>query len=101
MHPRKRKGPPRQRSGFSLSNGTPSGVGKFQAAFFTRPARMQEVQTRTCLRTPWMTALTRRKFGFQRRRVTLWAWLIVLPKLGFLPQISHAIAIADTPENQF
>jgi hypothetical protein len=40
-----------------------------------------------------ITVLTRRRFGFQRRRVTLWAWLIVLPKRGFLPQSSHTIAI--------
>jgi len=50
-----------------------------QAAFFTRPARMHAVHTRTCLRTPLITARTRRRFGFQRRRVTLCAWLIVFP----------------------
>jgi hypothetical protein len=62
---------------------------------------MQEVQTRICLRAPLICARTRRKFGFQRRRVTLWAWLIVLPKLGFLPQISQAIAIANAPDDEF
>jgi hypothetical protein len=44
-----------------------------QAAFLTRPERMQDVQTQTCLRTPLMTAFTRRRFGFHRRRRTLWA----------------------------
>jgi hypothetical protein len=59
---------------------------------------MQAVQTRAFLWTPSITVFTRRRFGFHRRRVTLFAWLIVLPKLGFLPQISHAIAIdAPTP----
>ena len=43
----------------------------FRQPFFTRPERMQEVQTRTCLRAPLTTAFTRRRFGFQRRRVTL------------------------------
>src|SRR5262249_31326403 len=54
-------------------------AGTTQAAFFTRPERIQEVQTRTCFRTPLTTALTRRRFGFQRRRRTLWAWLTTLP----------------------
>ena len=54
---------------------------------------MQAVQTRTCLRTPSTKAFTRRRFGFQRRRRTLWAWLMVFPKLGFLPQTSHTSAI--------
>lgn len=53
--------------------------GLVQAAFFTRPERMQEVQTRIFLRAPLTTALTLRRFGFQRRRRTLCAWLITLP----------------------
>lgn len=53
--------------------------GLVQAAFFTRPERMQEVQTRIFLRAPSTTALTLRRFGFQRRRRTLCAWLITLP----------------------
>jgi len=60
---------------------------------------MQDVQTRSVLATPPTMAWTRRKFGFQRRRVTLWAWLILFPYLGALPQISQAIAIA-TPRLQ-
>src|ERR1700682_1603205 len=64
-----------------------------QAAFFTLPARMQAVQTRTCFLTPATTARTRFKFGFQRRRRVLLAWLITLPNAGPLPHISHFIAI--------
>jgi hypothetical protein len=50
-----------------------------QAAFFTRPERMQDVQTRNCLRAPFTNARTLRKFGFQRRRRTLLAWLMTFP----------------------
>jgi hypothetical protein len=57
---------------------------------------MQEVHTRTCLVPPPIAARTRRKFGFQRRRVTLLAWLMLFPKLGFLPQSSHTIAITHS-----
>ena len=64
-----------------------------QAAFFTRPARMHAVQTRTCFLTPATTARTRFKFGFQRRRRVLFAWLITFPKCGALPQNSHFSAI--------
>src|SRR6202030_369607 len=45
--------------------------GGFQAAFSTLPARIQAVQTRTCLLVPCTTVLTRPKLGFQRRRRTL------------------------------
>src|SRR6202165_3475784 len=64
-----------------------------QAAFFTLPARMQAVQTRTCFLTPATTARTRFRFGFQRRRRVLFAWLITFPKCGALPQNSHFSAI--------
>ena len=50
-----------------------------QAAFFTRPERMQDVQTRNCLRAPFTNARTLRKFGFQRRRRVLLAWLMTFP----------------------
>jgi hypothetical protein len=63
------------------------------AAFFTLPARMQAVQTRTCFLTPATTARTRLRFGFQRRRRVLFAWLITFPKCGALPQNSHFSAI--------
>ncbi len=50
-----------------------------QAAFFTLPARMHAVQTRTCFLTPATTARKRFKFGFHRRRRVLFAWLITFP----------------------
>jgi hypothetical protein len=61
-----------------------------------RPARMQDVQTRTRLRTPSTKARTRCRLGFQRRRRVLFAWLITLPYCGPLPQISHFMAINDS-----
>jgi hypothetical protein len=64
-----------------------------QAAFFTRPERMQAVQTRICLRAPFTKARTRRKLGFHRRRRVLFAWLITFPNCGPLPQSSHFWAI--------
>jgi hypothetical protein len=64
-----------------------------QAAFFTLPARMHAVHTRTCFFTPATTACTRFKLGFHRRRRVLFAWLITFPKCGALPQNSHFSAI--------
>src|SRR6266853_472890 len=64
-----------------------------QAAFFTLPARIHAVQTRTCFLTPATTARTRFRFGFHRRRRVLFAWLITFPKCGALPQNSHFSAI--------
>jgi hypothetical protein len=39
---------------------------------------------------------------FQRRVVTLWAWLIRFPACGFLPQISHCCAMVTpiTPDSR-
>jgi len=53
--------------------------GGAQAAFFTRPARMQAVQTRRCFLVPPTTAFMRRRLGFHRLRRVLLAWLITLP----------------------
>ena len=39
-------------------------------------------------------ACTGRRFTFQRRLVTLWAWLMRFPDCGFLPQISHCCAMS-------
>ena len=64
-----------------------------QAAFFTRPARMHAAQTRICFFAPFTNPRTRRKFGFHRRRLVLFAWLITFPKCGALPQNSHFSAI--------
>ena len=63
-------------------------------ALETLPERMQDVHTRSVLGTPPTMACTRRKLGFQRRLLTLWAWLILFPYAGPLPQISQANAIA-------
>jgi hypothetical protein len=52
-----------------------------------------------CLRTPFITARTRRKFGFQRRRRVLFAWLMTLPKCGILPHISHFRAMLPLQQN--
>jgi len=38
-------------------------------------------------------ACTGRRLTFQRRLVTLWAWLMRFPDCGFLPQISHCCAM--------
>jgi hypothetical protein len=54
---------------------------------------MHAAQTRICFLAPFTTARTRRKFGFQRRRRVLFAWLITFPKCGPLPHNSHFIAI--------
>src|SRR5690348_16307752 len=42
---------------------------------------------------PFTLACTGRKLMFQRRLVTLWAWLMRFPACGFLPHISHCCAI--------
>jgi len=54
---------------------------------------MQAVQTRMVLCEPFTIARTRRRLGFQRRLVTLCAWLMRLPYWGLFPQISQARAI--------
>ncbi len=50
---------------------------------------MQLVQTTIFLTRPFEIVRTRCKFGLNLRLVTLWAWLILLPTIGFLPHISH------------
>src|SRR5260370_30313912 len=54
---------------------------------------MLEVQTRICLVAAPTLAWTGRRLTFQRRLLTLWAWLIVFPNCGPLPQISQTRAI--------
>src|SRR5580700_5156732 len=56
---------------------------------------MQLVQTRTRLATPFVTAFTVCRLGFQRRRVTLCACEILLPNCGPLPQNSHTCAMTN------
>src|SRR5581483_2910051 len=70
------------------------------AVFWILPARMQAVQTRSVLCVPSTTTWTRRRLGFQRRLVTLCAWLMLFPYLGPLPQMSQLIAI-PTPRLSF
>lgn len=62
-------------------------------AFTTLPLRMQDVHTRIRFVVPPTRACTGRRFTFQRRLVTLWAWLMRFPDCGFLPQISHCCAM--------
>jgi hypothetical protein len=66
-----------------------------QAGFVTLPAVMQLTHTVTLLTPPvgW-TALTFLRLGFQRLLEMLWAWLTLLPNIGFLPQISHSLPMA-------
>ena len=50
------------------------GVGQRPAPYFTTfPERMQLVQASRVSRVPFTVALTRLRFGFQRRLLTLWA----------------------------
>src|SRR3954464_12302423 len=57
---------------------------------------MHEVHARIFLLAPFTTARTGRRFTFQRRLLTLWAWLMLLPNCGPLPHISHTRAITDS-----
>ena len=62
-------------------------------ALTTFPLRRQEVQTRILRDPPFTRARTGRRFTFQRRLVTLCAWLMLLPDRGFLPQTSQTCAM--------
>src|ERR1700676_3417859 len=62
-------------------------------ALTTLPLRRQEVQTRMCFVAAPTLAWTGRRLTFQRRLLTLWAWLMVFPNCGPLPQISQTRAI--------
>jgi phosphatidylinositol-3-phosphatase len=73
-----------------------SSFGETTYALVTLPLRMQEVQTRSCLVALPTRARTGRKLTFQRRLVTLCAWLMLFPERGPLPQISHTHAITET-----
>src|SRR5579872_2656536 len=54
---------------------------------------MHDVQTRMRLPAPFTKARTDCRLRFQRRLVTLWAWLMRLPNWGPRPQISQTLAI--------
>jgi hypothetical protein len=58
---------------------------------------MQLVQTIIFLTRPLDTLRTRCKFGLNRRLFKLWAWLTLLPTIGFLPHISHTFDIPGSP----
>ncbi len=62
-------------------------------AFTTLPLRRQGVHTRMRRAVPFTLARTGRRFTFQRRLVTLWAWLMLFPDCGPLPQISQTRAM--------
>lgn len=68
------------------------------AAFWTLLLRMQEVHTRIRLVAPFTMARTLCRLIFQRRLVTLWAWLILFPNTGPRPQTSHTLAIRLSSE---
>jgi hypothetical protein len=59
----------------------------------TLPVLMQLVQTRIRLLAPPTTAFTGCRLTFQRRRVVLLAWEMLLPNCGPLPQRSHVAAM--------
>src|SRR5512136_2492167 len=65
-----------------------------QAALMILPERRHLVQTRTRLTPPLTTARTVWRFGSNRRGVTLWAWLMLRPTTGPLPQISQRLAMS-------
>jgi hypothetical protein len=58
---------------------------------------MQLVQTIIFFTRPPDTVRTLCRLGLKRRLVTLWAWLTLLPTIGFLPQISHIFDIICSP----
>jgi hypothetical protein len=59
----------------------------------TRPFLRHEAQTRIRFVRPSTLARTFRRFGSHRRRVRLWAWLMLLPLTGPLLQIAQNFAI--------
>src|SRR5579864_7235922 len=67
-------------------------------ALTTLPLRRQEVHTRMRLVVEPTRACTGRRLMFQRRLVTLWAWLMRFPACGFLPQISHCCGMTTPRE---
>jgi hypothetical protein len=58
-------------------------------ALTTLPLRRQAAQTRIRLFALPTLACTGRRLTFQRRFVTLCAWLMLFPNCGFLPHIAH------------
>jgi hypothetical protein len=71
----------------------------FCYALTTLPDLRQDVQTRTRLDAPFTIARTGRRFTFQRRLLTLWAWLMLFPNCGPLPHTSHTRAMVNDSRN--
>ena len=65
--------------------------------FWTLPLRRQRVQTQIRRLVPSIRARTRCRLGCQVRDVTLWAWLMLRPVTVDLSQISHFLAMEQTP----
>lgn len=65
-----------------------------RGGLITFPALRHEVQTLIRFGVPLTNARTVCRLGFHRRLVKLWAWETLFPKVGFLPQISQALAIS-------
>jgi hypothetical protein len=65
----------------------------FDHALTILPLRIHPVQTRNFLVAPFTTARTGRRLTFQRRLVTLWAWLTLFPNCGPLPHTSQTLAM--------
>ena len=63
----------------------------------TRPDLIQLVQTLILFVWPFWRLLTLWRLGYHRFLVLLWAWLILYPTTGFLPQISQTFAISGSP----
>ena len=67
----------------------------YLAGFLILPEEMQEAQTVTRLTDPFgCVARTFFRFGFHRLFDALWAWLTLLPNIGFFPHNSHTFAIS-------
>ena len=66
-------------------------------AFNTFPDFIQVVQTFIRLTVPLICARTFWRLGSQRRRVLWCEWLTLFPTIGFIPQISHILAIILIP----
>jgi hypothetical protein len=78
-----------------------SGPQTAYATFWTLPLLMQDVQTLIRLLAPFTTARTDCKLTFQRRLVTLWAWLMRFPNTGPRPHNSQVFAMLRTHSYRF
>jgi|GEM_PF-5562337 len=72
---------------------------KYYATFATRPSFIHVVQTRIRTARPSTDARTLCRLGIQRRRVRLWAWLILFPESGRLSHNSQTFDIVVPSDN--